>query len=285
MIWFGILSGTACVFGLWKAYLLLCIEVSENSSVILTNFGKWEAQFDQPGHYFIPSKILPWVKCLPVSRRVRDHVLKEISVHDCNGTSLLLDIWVEFSITDPRKSLFAVENWKESMQSLLTHSISSLLSGLSFDEILKNRTIFEHSLLKDLERDFDRWGIRLHRLMVHQITLFPDVNRQILQGIASHLDKKKALIEEEGLMKSKRIVAATEEEVSSLGAEAAGQMSLAVGRAYQDLKKDQEVFEAFDTLHSLSLHRKEKLIVFEGFEDNFRSTDASLFLAEGLQKN
>lgn len=280
MIWIGIVSGFASVFIAWKAWLLLCLEVEENTSVILTSFGKWDAQYDISGHYFVPSKILPWVKTTRISRKVRDHILKEISVHDRNGTSLMLDMWVEFKIEDPRKALFAVEDWKESLQSLLIHSISSLLSGLSFDEILKNRSIFEQSLLSDLEREFRSWGITLQRLMVLQITLFPEVNRQILQGIASHLDKKKALIEEEGLMKSQKLIASTEEEVSSITAEAAGQMSLAVGRAYEAAKRDPEVFKAFEKLHALSMHKKEKLIVFEGFKDDFKSTDAALFLME-----
>lgn len=277
-LWMGIAAGALTPIVLWKLHHWVTVEVEEYSTVVMTKFGKWERQFDEAGEYMVFSKLLPWVRLHTVSRQVRSQTFEHISIHDIDGTSLQVDLWVEFQIKDPRKVLFSVEDWRDAMKSAILSSTTNALGGISFMEILKNRSTLEQSILDDLRVEFARWGISLSQAMIQNIALLPEVNRQILQGVAAHLEKKQALLVEEARMKALKIEAITESEMAEIKAEAASQKALAVGRAFEQLKSDAVVFDAYEKLYGLSLYHPSQMVVFEGFKDDFRSSDASLFL-------
>jgi regulator of protease activity HflC (stomatin/prohibitin superfamily) len=274
----GLLFIPATLAVIWYMHHWLTIEVKEYQSVILTSFGQWKKQWDVSGEFLELSKILPWVKTEVVSKKIQSELLSDISLHDQNGTSLLADVWIEFSIHDPKKVLFAVEDWKDAMKSLFLQATTGTLSGLKFNEILKNRSSLETTIKEDAKNDLTRWGITLHRVMIQNLSLLPEVNRQILQGVAAHLERKKALIEEEAKMNALAIESKTTLEIAVLKGEAASQMALALGRSIESLKKNPDVYQAYQQLYRLSLSKPDQMVVFEGFKDGLKTTDTALFL-------
>lgn len=265
-------------------HFLFTIEVEEHHSTVVTSFGQWKQQFDQAGDYFLPSKVLPWVKTIQVSRQVRDLKLQSICIHDRNGTSLMIEAFMEYRIIDPKKTIFSVEDWKNAMKSVCLHATTSVLSGLQFEEILKNRSILEKKIHEYVVHDLARWGIELKHFLIQNLSLLPEVNRQVLQGVAAHLEKKKALIEEFARMEALKIEAQTSQEIAVLKGEAGSQMAVAIGKAMEKMKKNSDVFDAYQKLYELSLSKPEQTVVFEGFEGGMSTADASMMLAGKLSQ-
>jgi regulator of protease activity HflC (stomatin/prohibitin superfamily) len=259
---------------------LFSVEVEENHSVIVTSFGQFTHQWDKPGEVFFLKKILPWTKTISVSKKTRAKTFDQIGIHDRNGTSLLAGLFIEYSVVDPKKALFSAENWKDSLKSLVLHATTSAMGGLQFEAILGNRSALEVAIRKEIEVDFERWGLRLKHLLVQNISLLPEVNRQVLQGVAAHLEKKKALIEEEAHMQALQIEAETTREVAALKGEALSQMALATSRALGEMKGNVGVFDAYQRLYRLSLSRPEQTILFEGFENDLSPSDAVLLVGQ-----
>lgn len=260
----------------------ITIHVEEYHSVVMTSFGKWVKQFDQSGEHFEPRKILPWVKFVTISRQSRELKLDQICIYDKNGTSLMIELFMEFRIYDPKNLLFSVEDWKASMKSVCLHVTTSVLSGLQFEEILKNRSTLELKIRENVLSDLSRWGIELNHLLIQNLSLLPEVSRQVLQGVGAHLEKKKALIEEFARMEVLKIDAETSQDVSIMKGEASSQMSLAIGNALESIRNNPEVYDAYQKLYGLSLVKPEQTIVFQGFTDGVSVSDASLLLGNRI---
>src|SRR5688572_12880969 len=102
-------------------FKMFTIEVEDETAVILSRFGKLLRTVREPGLHFWPEKILPWTKATSISIKRNFRHYEEINVNDRRGTTVIIDLWIEFSVVSPEKVLFQVENSERALQSLLTN--------------------------------------------------------------------------------------------------------------------------------------------------------------------
>lgn len=260
------------------------LEVEDESVLVVTNFGKMKQIFKTPGLHFFPKKMLPWIKLYEISLKRDYRHYEKIHVNDCRGTTLIIDLWIEFKITEPEKALFQVENWEKSLQSLLTSSGASILGSFEFYQILTNRTELGLILKKDLEAETARWGIQIELIFISKLSLLPDVSQQLFDAVAARLEKAKGDIQEAGRLEVEYLEAITASQVAALEAEAKGQYSLAIGRAYSQLSIYPGLLDAYIELHKLSLVKPHRTISFQGFKEHgITSTDAAMFMPSHLE--
>lgn len=263
--------GTAAGFGgpylLTRMFRAVTIEVEDEETVLVTSQGKLVATLDRPGLHFYPARALPWVKVHRVSRARDFREIANVHLNDADGTSIIIDLWVEFRIVDPAKALFAVENWERSLSALVHHSVIATLSGRAFKQIVCDRLELGELVRKDIEKDTSRWGIRVELVFVRNVSLLPELARQIFQTVSARLELAKADIEEEGRLRVAHLEAETSVRVAQLLGEAKGQYPKAVGQALVQLKKDPEVFCAYNALYELSQIPARRTHAFIGFGD------------------
>ncbi len=258
----------------------LTVEVEDETVVILTRFGKMTHVLREPGLHFWGEKVLPWVKayCLSLKRDYRHY--EQIHVNDCRGTTIIIDLWIEFRIQSPEKALFQVENWEKSMQSIVTCSATSILGTFEFDKILSNRTELGKALKDDIQTEIGRWGLAIDLVFISKLSLLPDVSQQLFDTVATRLEKAKADIEEAGRLDSQLLEAETAAKVAALEAEAKGQYGLSVGRAYNKLAStNPKLLAAYTELYELSLIKPHRTVSFHGFKnDEVSAMDAAMSL-------
>lgn len=264
------LGGGLAVFALVAMvramFRAVTIEAVEGTQVLVTRFGKLHAILKEPGLHFFPWKAIPGHRVLPVSVQRDCRHYSDIHVNDCRGTSVIVDLWVEFRVVNPARALFHIEDWEKSLQSLLTHAATSILGTREFSQILRNRTELATLLKEDVKPETSRWGLQVEEVFIRQVSLLPEVSRQMFEMVAARLERAKADIEEEGRLQVAQMDAETSAQVAALEAEAKGQYPAAVGRAYEALAcQNQEVFEAYRELHALSLVRPHRTVAFHGF--------------------
>jgi regulator of protease activity HflC (stomatin/prohibitin superfamily) len=275
----GVVIGALLLPLLAWMFRALVIEVQENEAVLVTRFGKLDTTLTRPGLHFWPSRALPWVNAISVSLRRDFRLFRAIHVNDARGTTVIIDLWIEFRVVDAARATFSVADWDRSLQNIVAHSATSILGNRQFNEILCDRTELGALLEQDIEKETERWGLAVEQVFVAKVSLLPEVSRQIFETIAARLERAKADIEEMGRLAVAELDAKTEAEVATLVAEAKTQYPLAIGRALARLQQRPAVYHAYETLHRLSLLRPHRTVVFRGFEEDVRAIDAAMIHA------
>ncbi len=249
-------------------FLKLTIQVTEQNEAFILKFGKIEKRIQKPGLNFYPWQILPWYDVVQISKQIDFRTYKEIQVTDRFGTTVIVDLWMEFRIIDPFKTLFGVENWEDSLQGVVVHAVGSILSAKTFDEILKNRTELSNQLQKYISFETDKWGISLLGAMIQNINLLPHISKKVLNSAVANIDQTKALIEEEGRLSVASLEAETSSKIAELNGIAKSQRQLEIGKFYKTLESEPLVLQKFKKYWELSNLEPRKTVSFIGFENS-----------------
>ncbi|BBH53544.1 SPFH domain-containing protein [Fluviispira sanaruensis] len=263
----GIVFGTftiPLIFLICKAFI---IQVDNETNILMCRFGKLVKIFKKPGLHFCFEKILPTCQTISVSLKKDFRTFEEIHINDLSGTTIIIDLWVEFNITCPVKAAFQVENLEKSLQSTLTSAATSILGTLEFKQILSNRNALNQKIKDEIKNETLRWGITVDKIFISKLSLLPEVSQQLFDTVAARLEKAKADIEEVGRLDAQLLEAETSSKVAALVAEAKGQYSLCIGNAYQKLAQNPELFDAYTKLYEYSLIKPHRTIAFQGFSD------------------
>ena len=273
----GLLIGAGLIPLLVLLFKRTSVEVDDGEAVLITRFGKLVATLKTPGYHALFERVFPWVKVHHVSLRRDFRHFQNLHVNDSRGTTVIVDLWLEFRVDDPERALFHVADWNASMHNLVSHAATSILGNREFKEILCDRTELGTILQHDVGIETQRWGVRVELVFIRNVSLLPDVSRQIFETIATRLERAKADIDESGRLAAAELEAKTSVQIASLVADAKGQYPLAVGRAFEELEQRPEVFEAYNALYDLSLLRPHRTIAFRGFDaGELRATDSAM---------
>ena len=260
----------------------ITLAVEDEEAVLVTKFGEFVRTYNKPGLYFLPTKLMPWVKHTRVSLRRDFRRFGDLHVNDALGTTVIVDLWVEFRVADPAKAIFSVADWDPSLQSLVSHAATAILGSREFREILCDRTELGTLLQNDIGHETAAWGIAIEFVFIRNVSVLPEVSRQMFETIAARLERAKAHVDELGRLSVAQLEADTAMRIADLVAEAKGQYPAAVGRALADVKVKPAVFAAYNELYDLSLVRPHRTVTFRGFEDGeIRAAEAAMIVTPG----
>ncbi|MFZ4715633.1 MAG: SPFH domain-containing protein [Bacteriovoracaceae bacterium] len=269
---------------IWTAFIILWgikrsifISVDNETEALIISFGKLVNKIEDPGLHFCPH-ILPWIKVINVSKKIDHRHYTNLQVNDVRGTTLVLDLWLEFEIKDTEKVLFQVEDWEESLRSLTINLASSYLSGFDFNTIHTERLKLSNAIKLELDEKVKEWGISINVLFIRKISLTSEIAHQMFNAVAAKLERVKANIEEEGRLKVAMLEAGTLRKIAELTAHAKGQHPKEIGKAYAKLSENPKILEAYVELYELSQVRPHRTTSFHGFDgiSNLNEVTASL---------
>ncbi|HEY8269601.1 MAG TPA: SPFH domain-containing protein [Pseudobdellovibrionaceae bacterium] len=264
----GFISSAVIIFGGYYILKSITTIVEDESETFVLNCGQVTKRLQKPGLHWVPEKIFPWIKTFSVSKQVDFRTYKGIQVNDHFGTTVIVDLWVEFKIVDPYKAIFCVENWEEVLQSLVTHTLASVLCSQTVEEILIHRTELAQSMHKVMGHQTERWGVSIQGAMIQNLGLLPETSKQFFNSVAARIEKTKALIEEEGRLQVARLDAETTYRIAELSAVAKAQMAYEIGSAYRDLARRPQLLRAFQDYWEVVQTDPRKTITFSGFENS-----------------
>lgn len=273
IIWGSFLS-------LWFIKRNISLHVENETEALVTSFGKLVRKIVKPGLHWCPH-FFPWIKVINVSKKI-DHLhYTNLQVNDVRGTTLVIDLWLEFQIEDTEKAIFQVENWEESLCSLTINLASSYLSGHEFNTIHTERLKLSREIKAEMKETVERWGIVINALFIRKVSLTNEIAHQMFNTVAAKLERVKANVEEEGRLKVAILEADTQKKIAELTAHAKGQYPKAIGNAYSKLRENPKVLEAYMELYELSQIRPHRTTTYHGFSDNEKLSTASASLLSG----
>jgi regulator of protease activity HflC (stomatin/prohibitin superfamily) len=256
------------------------VEVEDESVALVTHFGRLTRTLRRPGLHVLPARVLPWVSVLPVSLKRDFRHFEGIHLNDARGTTMMVDLWLEFRIVDPQRALFEIADWDRSLRNLVTHAASAILSGREFKDVLHDRVELGELLKHDLTAETARWGLEIESALVSKLSLLPEVSQQIFESVAARLERARSAIEEHGRIEVAELEAETAVKVSGLVADAKGQYPLAIGAALARLAQKPAVAAAYQELYDLTQVRPHRTVAFRGFADGeLRAADAAMLTA------
>lgn len=282
MTFVGFAAGFAAVIVLavaaWYVFLAVTIRVEDEEAILVTRFGKLAAVLKRPGLHLWLDRWAPWVSLTHVSlaRDYREFV--DVHVHDAEGTTVLVDVWLEVRVEDPVKATFAVADWDKALRNLVSHAITSIFGDQGFTDIHRARTELGARLEEEIGDDLKRWGVKIEQAFLRNVHLRHEVERQILNSVSAQLERAKADVEERGRIAVAHLEADTRVRIAELVASAKGQYPEAVGRAYAQMT-NVRVRAAYDELYRLSQLSPNRMVAFVGF-DGMRPIDALMIPAE-----
>ncbi|MFO0602209.1 MAG: SPFH domain-containing protein [Polyangiales bacterium] len=281
-LFLGLVLGAGLVPLLAALFRAVTVEVEDEEAVLVTSFGRLVARLTRPGLHWFPARAMPWVTTHVVSLRKDFRDFKDVHVNDARGTTVMIDLWLEFRITDPVKALFEVSDWDRLLQNLVAHAATSILCNREFKQILCDRSELSAILRDEIRDETARWGITVERVYIRNVMLLPEVSRQIFETVAARLERARADIEEAGRLAVAKLEADTSVRVAALVAEAKGQYPKAIGEALGRLRSDPAVLAAYAALYELSLVRPHRTVVFRGFgSEAVRAVDAAMLAPVG----
>lgn len=262
---------------LWGIKRSLFLSIENETEALIISFGKLVKKITEPGLNFCPH-FLPWISVINVSKKIDHRHYTNLQVNDVRGTTLVIDLWLEFQIHDAEKALFSVEDWEESLSSLTINLASSYLSGHDFNTIHTERLRLSQEIKNELNETVKGWGITLNVLFIRKVSLTSEIAHQMFNAVAAKLERVKANIDEEGRLRVVMLEADTLKKIAELTAHAKGQHPKAIGEAYAKLGEKKNILEAYVELYELSQIRPHRTTTFHGFkgEENLSTLAASL---------
>lgn len=258
---------------------LLTVQVDDNAAALVTRFGKHVRTLTRPGLHFLPARIFPWVRVLPVSLRRDGRRFPGVAVNDARGTTVTVDLWLELRVTDPVRASFAVDDWQASLPNLVARAATAVLGDRTFHEILASHDELADLLRADIDAQTGPWGLKIASVLIRDVHVLPAVSRDLLATINARLERARAEIQERGRLAVSALDADTAAAIAPLVAEARAQYPLAVGRALADLRRDPPVHAAYQELYALSLLRPHRTIAFRGWAPGeLRAADAAMLV-------
>jgi regulator of protease activity HflC (stomatin/prohibitin superfamily) len=232
----------------------------------------------EPGLHWVWDKAAPWTQLVRVSKRLDYELLDDLEIHDAAGTSVRVDVFVEYHIVDPVKASFNVEDLPQSLANVVSHGVIAALGGRQLSDIIRDAGHLSREVQKETKDEADTWGVVIDKILLRNVRPSSMAMEQILTEIAARLEKAKARIEEEGRQEVALIEARTTEVVAERSANAKGRYLQEIGKVYEDLRQHPEVYAAYRQLHELVLLRPAHTVAFRGFNaDSIRPTEAVFF--------
>ncbi|MBC7384950.1 MAG: SPFH/Band 7/PHB domain protein [Cryobacterium sp.] len=268
--------GTIAAFVL-VGYILyrISVIVLPFQTTLILRFGKCVERIEAPGIYFRPSLFIPGIRRLDVSRKYDYVRMSDLHVNDRDGTTLRVDLWLEFRVVNAETSVFGIESWREALGNRVLHSLMNTAGSKRLESILSERSLISREILDEVREEAKGWGVSIEQLWIQDVRLLPEISKQFFDRVAAQIELRKARLEEEGRIRVQLLQADTERKVADLQGRAKSMQPLAVGRAYQRLGGQPKVLKAFEKLYQLSLLQPGKVVTFLGFGGSeMRATDA-----------
>jgi regulator of protease activity HflC (stomatin/prohibitin superfamily) len=131
-----------------------------------------------------------------------------------DNVTLKVNAVIYFRVTDPLKSVIAIENYLYGTSQLSQTTLRSVLGQVDLDELLSSRETLNHKLQGILDQQTEPWGIKVTHVEVKQIDLPPEMQRAMARQAEAERERRAKIIAAEG-----------EAQAAKQLAEAADQMS------------------------------------------------------------
>ena len=187
-----------------------------------------------------------------------------------DNVTITIDTVVFYQITDPAKAVYEIQSLKKGIEYLAITTIRDIIGKMDLDETFSSRDGINTKLRAVLDEATDRWGCKIDRVEIKDITPPADVRDAMEKEMNAERNKRALILEAEAQRQSAITIAEGKKQAAILEAEAdkEAQIRRAVGEA-QAIKevadaKAQEIQRVYDAIKQAETD--EKLVQLKSLE-------------------
>lgn len=131
-----------------------------------------------------------------------------------DNVTLKVNAVIYFRVTDPLKSVIAIENYLFATSQLAQTTLRSVLGQVDLDELLSSREVLNQKLQSILDQQTEPWGIKVSHVEVKQIDLPPEMQRAMARQAEAERERRGKIIAAEGEFQAAKQLAEAADEMS-----------------------------------------------------------------------
>ena len=187
-----------------------------------------------------------------------------------DNVTITIDTVVFYQITDPAKAVYEIQSLKKGIEYLAITTIRDIIGKMNLDETFSSREGINNQLRAVLDEATDRWGCKVERVEIKDITPPADVRDAMEKEMNAERNKRALILESEAQRQSAITIAEGKKQAAILEADAdrEAQIRRAAGEA-QAIKevaeaKAQEIHMVYEAIKQSS--PDEKLVQLKSLE-------------------
>ncbi len=245
---FGLFILVPMFFGILRAFGVYAI-VEEGRCHVYVLFGKVLAVLDEPGIYFLWSRlgffgpIVNWLgQCHVLDLRLDQTYLRSQPVNSEEGAPMGIGIWYEMFISDPVAFLFKNADPRGSLSANVSSSTVRCLSNMPLGSMLETRHAMSVAVRTEVSPKSHDWGYKLGSVYIRKVH-FRDSGmiRQIEEKVVNRLRQVTSAIKQDGANQVSIISSTAERQAAIEFAKADAMRPRIVGEALQLISQDREI--------------------------------------------
>ncbi len=132
---------------------------------------------------------------------VYDYPRQNVITRD--NVAIEINALLYFQITDARRAVYEVANLPDAIEKLTQTTLRNVIGELELDHLLSSRDTINQKLRVILDEATDKWGVRINRVELQDITPPPDVKSAMEKQMRAERDRRAAILEAEGRKQAK----------------------------------------------------------------------------------
>jgi regulator of protease activity HflC (stomatin/prohibitin superfamily) len=191
-----LLSFPVVVIGLLALYLLNSIKIlPEYERGVIFRLGRLLSNAKGPGLALV---FFPIDRMVRVSLRTVTMDVPPQDVITRDNVTVSVNAVVYFRVIDPRLAIVEVENYLYATSQLAQTTLRSVLGEVEMDELLSEREKLNARLQDILDKQTDRWGIKVSLVEIKAVDLPQEMRRAMSKQAEAEREKRAKIIHAEG---------------------------------------------------------------------------------------
>jgi regulator of protease activity HflC (stomatin/prohibitin superfamily) len=131
-----------------------------------------------------------------------------------DNVTMEIDALLYFQVTDAMRAVYEVANLPQAIEKLTQTTLRNVVGELDFDECLASREIINTKLRSILDDATDKWGVRVTRVELQDITPPAEVQEAMEKQMRAERDRRAAILKAEGEKRAAILEAEGEKEAA-----------------------------------------------------------------------
>lgn len=176
--------------------------------------------------FHIVMPVINVVVKLDLRTQVLDVPKQEVITKDNSPTNV--DAVIYIKVIDPKKAFFEVQNYRVATVYLAQTTLRSRIGDMVLDEVLSNREQINIALRDVLDRETDKWGVKVEAVEIREVDPSPAVKAAMEEQTSSERQRRAAILRADGQKRAAILNAEGEKRAKILSAEGTRQSRILV---------------------------------------------------------
>ena len=169
--------------------------ITQGHQALVERLGQYKRKLD-PGLNFI----VPFVEKIAIEKTTREQIL-DIAPQPAitkDNISVEVDAVIYWRVFDWVKAYYEVEDVEDAIGNLVITTLRSAIGRQELDETYSSRSEINKTLLEELDKATDDWGVKVLRVEVQEIKLPDSIMESLEKERAAESEKQAAIFKAEG---------------------------------------------------------------------------------------